>query len=153
MKVCLICLKNDFLCTGCRKKLENNSISNTDISLSRALFRLGINARFIKSFDTESYVVVLSDKANSGLLIGRAGRNVKRLCMMLGKDIKVIEHTRDERKFIENILNTPVLGINKIYGNNELYKIKVENRFRRRVENLSPLLSKVLEKNVRFVFE
>jgi len=153
MKICSICLKNDLLCNACNKKLESGSISQADVAVSLALFRLGIPSNFIKAFDAKERIVIVADKKNSGMLIGRGGRNAKRLGTMLGKNVRIIEHVNDEKKLIESVISSPILGINKIYGNNEIYKIRIEDRFRRRVDNMSGVVGKVLNKNVKFVFE
>ncbi len=141
------------LCGGCSKKLEKKMISELDINVSRALFKLGFDADFAKSIENEKYVLLLADRKNSGLLIGRGGRNAKRLSIMLGKEVRVIEQMDDERKLIEKIISTPILGINKIYGSSELYKVRMEKRFKNRVESLVPLISKAINKEVRMVFE
>jgi transcription antitermination factor NusA-like protein len=153
MKICSVCLNSDLLCGGCSRKLEKRIITETDVNVSRAVFKLGFDAEFLRSVDSDKCIVLLADSRNSGLLIGRGGRNARRLSIMLGKDIRVIEQINDERKLIEKIINTPVLGINKIYGKSELYKVRLERRFKNRVENLVPLVSKVINKDVTIVFE
>ena len=119
----------------------------------RAIFKLGFDAEFSKSVADERYMLILADKRNSGILIGRGGKNAKRLSIMLGKEVRVIEQTDDERKFIEKMISAPVLGINKIYGKKEFYKVRMERRFKQRVEALAPLLTKALNKEVTLVFE
>lgn len=153
MKICTVCLKSDMLCSGCGKRLEKNMISETDIALSRALFKLGFDAEFLKSIDCDGYVVVLADRKNSGLMIGKGGRNAKRLSLMLSKDVRIIQNVQDEKKLMETVISAPILGINKIYGKTEMYKLRIERRFKNRVEALSPLVSKVVNKEVRMVFE
>ncbi len=153
MKICSVCLKNDFLCNACNKRIASGHVSKTDVEMSRALFKLGIDADFIRSLDAGDYYVVVADKKGSGVLIGKGGRNSRRLTTVLGKNLRVIENVSDEKNLIEKIVGAPVIGINKVYGTKELYKVRVETRFRNRVESLSPLVSKIMDKNVKFVFE
>ena len=153
MKICQVCLSSDILCNGCGKKLEKGLMSETDIAISRAIFKLGLDAEFSKSAGHSNCIIVLADSRNSGLLIGRGGRNAKRLSTMLGKELRVIEQTGNEKTLIEKIVSAPILGINKIYGRTELYKLRIERRFRKRVEGMAPLLAAVLGKEVRMVFE
>ncbi len=153
MRICNVCLKNDFLCNACNKKVVSGHISKTDVDVSRAVYKLGIDADFLKSLVTDDYYVVVADKSNSGLLIGRGGRNAKRISTMLGKNLRIIEHTNDEKDLVENIIGVPVMGINKVYSGKESYKIRVDPRFRKRAESLSPLVNKILNKNVKFVFD
>lgn len=133
--------------------MEKGAISGLDVGVSRALFRLGLEADFSRSVEDDSRILLFADKTNSGMLIGRGGKNAKRLSIMLEKELRVIEQTDDERKLIEKIISAPILGINKIYGKSELYKVRMEKRFRQRAESLVPLVSKAIGKDVRMVFE
>jgi transcription antitermination factor NusA-like protein len=151
MKICSVCLKSDILCPGCTKKLEKGMITKTDIEIERYLFKLGIETDFIRSVDVGT-VFILATKAQASLLIGRAGNNAKRLGSMLGKSVRVIENTDDEKILIERILGVQVLGINKIYGARETYKIRLEKRTRFRVGD-SATVGKIINRNVQFVFE
>jgi transcription antitermination factor NusA-like protein len=153
MKICSVCLKNDLLCNACSKKVTSGQISKIDVDISRAIYKLGIEADFLKSFDFKDYYAVLADKKDSGLLIGRGGRNVRRLGIMLGKSLRIIEDTKDEKEIIENIISSPVLGVNKVYAKNEFYKIRVESRNKKRIDPLKSLVSEILGKEVRFLYE
>ncbi|MCX6815786.1 MAG: hypothetical protein NT120_02960 [Candidatus Aenigmarchaeota archaeon] len=153
MKLCSMCIKSDMLCNACNKRVESGLISKSDVAVSRALHKLHFDCDYMKSFETDGTLVILADRKATGLLIGKAGKNVNKLSTALGKQVKVIEHMTDEKKFIEKIIGGSVLGINKVYGQNEIYKIRVENRMRKRTQNMAPIVSKVLDKNVKFVFE
>jgi transcription antitermination factor NusA-like protein len=151
MKICSVCLKSDILCPGCNKKLNTGAITKTDVDIVRSLFKLGIETDFIRSVDIGP-VFILATKPQAGLLIGRSGRNAKRLGIMLGKDVRIIENTNDEKTLIERILGVQVLGINKVYGAKEIYKVRLERKSRFRVGDASTV-AKILDKNVQFVFE
>ena len=153
MKICNVCLANNFLCSGCTKKLERKEITNIDIEVSRAIHKLGLEADFSRSYEDDGFVAVFANKMHSGILIGRAGRNVKRLSLMLEKDVRIVETTDDERKMVERVLNVPVLGINKVYSKNETYRVKVQRLYRNRVTGMDSLLKKIVGKNVEFIFE
>ncbi|MBI4154236.1 hypothetical protein HY501_02790 [Candidatus Woesearchaeota archaeon] len=152
MKICSVCLKNDILCTGCSKRLESGKISRADIDVSRAIFGAGLDADFMRAFHASGCLAIVADSVNTGLLIGKSGRNVNKLTKAMGMEVRIIEHMNDEKKLIEKAISAPILGINKSYGKYEIYKIKLEKRFRKR-ENLMPLVSQLLNKNVKFVFE
>lgn len=153
MKICGICLKNDFLCNACRKKIDSGQVSKGDVTVSRTLFKLDIFANFIRSIETKDCIIIVADKKDAAILIGRGGRNAKKIAQALGKNARIIEQVDDEKKMIENIISRPVLGINKIYGDGETYKVRIENRFRKRVGEMSPMVAKVIGKNVKFIFE
>jgi hypothetical protein len=151
MKLCSVCLKSDILCPGCSKKLEKGAITNTDIGIERALFKLGIEVGFIRSVDLGD-VFILATKPQTSLLIGRGGKNAKRLGIMLGRNVRVIENADDEKTLIERILGVQVLGINKVYGAHETYKVRLEKKARFRVGD-STAVGKIINKDVQFVFE
>ena len=152
-KLCTVCLKSDILCAGCSRKLERGEITKIDMELERALFRLGIEVEFIKSFD-EGNIYVMATKKQAGLLIGRAGRNAKRLGIMLGKGIRIIEATDDEKLLIERVLGFQVTGINKVYASgNEIHKIRMHRKYKERTANYSQVLAKMIGRPVSFVFE
>ena len=152
-RICSVCLSSDILCGGCAKKMEKGLISEMDIAVSRALFKAGLDAEFIKVIDDKKHTLLIADSKNSGLIIGRGGRNAKKISQIMGKDVRVIEQVNDEKKLMEKIMSAPVLGINKIYGKSELYKVRMERRFKKRVEGLTPILSKAIGKEVKLVFE
>ena len=152
-KICNVCLKNDFLCNACSKNLLSGKVSALDVSLSRAIYRLGLETDFNRAMDAGDYMIVLADKSNSGVLIGKGGRNSKRLGIMLEKNVRIIEDVNDEKKLIESIVSAPIIGINKVYGKEESYKVRMEKRFKDRVGGMSPVLSKAVGNEVRMIFE
>lgn len=151
MKLCSVCLKNDYLCGGCGKKLAKGEITKTDVDVSRALFKLGVDSDFLRSVDTDT-LYILADRAQAGALIGRAGKNIKRLAIMLGRNVRIIESCDDEKALIERVLGVQVLGINKVYNKRELYKVRLERKARFRV-NDTAAVEKIINKNVQLVFE
>jgi len=158
MKICKICLQSNFLCSGCSEKLESGKITKTDVAITRAIHKMAdtmknFNADFLKSFESDKFIVIMADSKHTGMLIGKAGRNVKKLGEMLGKNVKVIEKT-SEKEMIETLLNVPILAINKIYAGHESYRIRIEKRFEKRVDKkLFQLIEKIIEKPVEVIFE
>ena len=150
-KICAVCRKSYMLCQACNKLLEEKKISGTDIKVSRALEKISMNAEFSRTIDCENKIVIIAGK-DSGKIIGRQGKNAMRLSKLLGKEIDVIEEG-DEKKMIEKMLRVPTLGINKVYGSEEKYKVRVEKRFRPRIKSTTALISKVLSKPVEIIFE
>ena len=50
MKLCSICLKSEILCSGCSIKRSKGEITQTDINVSRAIHKIGLdNAEFLPS--------------------------------------------------------------------------------------------------------
>lgn len=139
------------LCAACNSLLSACKISQTDVDLSRALEKLRLTAEFFNTIDHDNRIIIIAGK-DAGKIIGKGGKNAMSLTKLLGKEIDVIE-VGDEKKMIEKMLRVPTLGINKVYGSQEKYKIRIEKRFRQRVKTDSALMSKVLAKPVEIVFE
>ncbi|MBI4170562.1 MAG: hypothetical protein HY514_02625 [Candidatus Aenigmarchaeota archaeon] len=150
-KICSICRKSDMLCSGCNRLLEEKKITMTDVDLARAIEKLHLTAEFFNTVHHDNRIIIIAGK-DAGKIIGKDGKNATALTKMLGKEINVIE-VGDEKKMIEKMLRVPTLGINKVYGSQEKYKVRVEKRFRQRVNIDSALMSKILAKPVEIVFE
>lgn len=152
MKICGICLNNDMLCQACNNKLERGEISELDVKLSRALHKLGIRGDFIKAIDG-NYVVIFCDSSSASKLIGRSGRNAKKIEGAIGKRVRVIENS-GKKAVAEKVLNVPVIGINILYSGGESYKIRIQKQYQRKVkQEAASMLDKIFDKNVQLVFE
>jgi transcription antitermination factor NusA-like protein len=150
-KICKICRQSDMLCSGCNKLLREGMLTRTDIDVARAIEKMKLNASFTRTIDYSSRIIIIAGK-DAGRIIGKSGKNAKELSRILGKEIDVIEEG-NEKKMIEKMLRVPTVGINKVYGGVEKYKVRVEKRFRLQARADSMLMSKVLAKPVEIIFE
>jgi len=150
-KICKMCRNSDMLCSGCSKLLSEGKISKTDISVSRALEKLGINAEFTRTFLYENRLIIIAGR-DAGKIIGKSGRHAREISKILGTEVDVIEEG-DERKMVEKMLRVPTVGINKVYGAAEKYRVRIEKRFRPRAHADAAFISKVLRKPVEIIFE
>lgn len=151
-KICKICLNNDLLCHACNSKLGAGEITDSDVGIARALHKLSIGADFIKSVD-KGMVYILADKKNAKILIGRGGKNSKKLESVIKKKVRIIEKA-EEKEVIENVLGTDIIGINVLYTPKEKYRIRVQRIFRNRVNNEHVhVLNSLLGKDFDVVFE
>ncbi len=150
-KICSVCRHSDMLCSGCNRLLSEGKISQTDIDLSRAMEKMNLEAEFFRTIEHENRVIIIAGK-DAGKIIGRAGKNAIAISRALGKEIDVIEEG-DEKRMIEKMLRVPTLGINKIYGQEEKYKVRVERRFKPRIKASPFLVGKILGKQVEILFE
>lgn len=139
------------LCNACNRLLLEGRISQTDVDLARALEKLHVGAEFLRTVDHENRVIIIAGK-DAGKIIGRSGKNAMALASLLGRELDIIEQG-DEKKMIEKMLRVPTLGINKVYGRQERYRVRVERRFRAKIKTDSLLISKVLLKPVEIIFE
>ena len=151
MKLCSICRTSEILCSGCRKKLDTGHITQTEIEVSRALAKVIEDADFLKAVEHKNQIILLCDTGKARFLIGRAGKNVRELSRLVGKDVRIIEKA-DEKTMIENILGSPVVGINIVYGGIETKRIRVDSNYRR-LRGDAELLEKLLENKYEILFE
>lgn len=151
-KICKICLNNDILCQACDNALKTGRITKADVDLSRAVHKLGINADFLKSADS-GLLYILADRKDARILIGREGRNSRKLEAALKRKLRIIEK-RDEKDIIEKVLGTDIIGVNVLYTPKERYRIRVQKIFRNRVKPDSvAALKDLLGKDYEVVFE
>jgi transcription antitermination factor NusA-like protein len=159
LKICKICLQSDFLCSGCSSKLENNQITKTDVAIERALYNIAkdqkkFDADFLKSIELPEKVIILVDRKHVGSIIGKAGNNIVKLEKTLGKKVKVLEYTNDEKEMIKNIVGAPILAINKLYEKEESIKVRIERRYEKRVDkSAGEIIKNVIGKHASIVFE
>jgi predicted PilT family ATPase len=145
-------LKSDMLCSACNSKLQVGEITKADLAISRAIYSFRPDASFTSYIETKNFIIVLADKDNARKIIGKAGRNVKKMSEILKTHVKIVEigpHT----VMLEELLSVPVLAINKVYGNSESYRVRIEKKFHKRVRFPSSVAAKVINKPVEFIFE
>lgn len=108
------------LCSECKEKLEEGEINETDVELSKILYRLrrkdtipeGVG--LVKTKELEGSVLALIE-GNPALLIGRGGRIIRMISDELGEKIRVIKN--GDMIQITNDLIAPIraCGLNKLY--------------------------------------
>jgi transcription antitermination factor NusA-like protein len=153
LKICKICVKNDILCSACGRKLEKGEISHHDVKISRFLDSIYEGASFLKSFEAGGKVYVIVNEPDMGKIIGKSGKNVKKLGEMLGKDVKVLQK-EDEKRMIEKAFNVPVNGINKVYGQNEFYRVRIDKKAKRKFkEGFGSAIESIIGSKAEIVFE
>lgn len=151
-KICKICMNNDILCQACNARLGSGEISPVEVDISRALNKMGVKADFAKAI-YNGMVYILADKKNARFLIGRGGRNSRRLETEIKKKVRIIEK-EGEKEIIESVLGTDIVGINVLYTPKEIYRIRVQRLFRNRIKSEGvPALNALLGKKYEIVFE
>ncbi len=151
-KICKICMNNDMLCQACNGKLSKGEIAPVEVEIVRALHKLEIEADFVRAV-YDGFVYILADKRDARLLIGRGGRNSKKLELEMKKKVRIIENA-DEKEVIERVLGADIIGINIVYSPRQTRKIRVQRLFRHRVKPDSvKALGSLLDKEYEVVFE
>ena len=151
MKPCSICINSDILCSGCQKKVEIGLISKTDVEVSRALAKtVNVRTDFVRATEHKNQLIIVCEKKDAKLIIGRGGKNVREASKILGKDVRVVEKS-DEKKMLEDLLGTPVIGINIVYPD-EIRRIRIDKRFRK-LRADSVMLEKIMDSKYEIIFE
>ena len=151
MKICKICVNNDILCGACSAKLNRGEITELYVSVCRALRKSGIEADFEKAVENKDFVMIVSSDASK--LIGRGGRNAKKIEELVGKKVRIIEKA-DKKAMAEKILSTPVIGVNVLYSGDEKYRIRIQSIYRRKIsQGMISVAEDILGKKVEVVYE
>lgn len=105
--ICEVCALTTSLCASCRKKLEEGTISEKDVEVSRLLYKKKSDfsldsVELVKTIDLEKFLVLLT-KTDVGYLIGKNGRVASSLAKDLGKRIKVIKLGSELRSVVEEL--------------------------------------------------
>ncbi len=156
--ICDICLRSSILCSACQEKLNRGEITESDVNVSRVVFKLSERFRTLrdvtikKAIETKNNIVIIPEKGDSAKIIGRGGSIVRELSKNLNKNVRVIEETNDKRDFIEKmVFPAKVSAINILYTENgEKLKIVVSNIKKLPIseENLREVVKKIFGQDI-----
>jgi transcription antitermination factor NusA-like protein len=119
--ICELCLESERLCESCRKKLEDGSITESSVKISRIVYRIFEKAKMlggasIKNIvETGSFVLIVcgedyAEKMSSSDLI------LKQLSKETGKSVKVVSEAMDMKQLLQSLIEpVPLIGVDVIY--------------------------------------
>jgi transcription antitermination factor NusA-like protein len=121
-ELCSFCLKSGILCQKCSAKVKAGEISELDLKIARLLLSLEDkypslqNVCFYKAVEVEKTLAVLVGHGDVPKILGYGGKIVKAISDETGKNVRVLEYSVDDRKFLEDLF-TPfsILTINTIW--------------------------------------
>jgi transcription antitermination factor NusA-like protein len=122
VNVCNFCLKSGILCPKCQTKLKLGEISKTDLEIGRLLLSLEgsypplQDVYFHKAVETDSVLALLVGRGDVAKLLGFGGKILRAIGEKTGKNVRILEHGVDDRKFLEDLfapLN--IITINTIW--------------------------------------
>jgi len=120
--LCSFCLKSGILCQKCSARLKSGEISELDLKIARLLLSLEEkypslqNVCFHKAVDAGKTLALIVGPGDVSRLLGFGGKIIRALGEETGRNIRVLEHGGDERKFLEDLfapLN--IMTINTIW--------------------------------------
>jgi transcription antitermination factor NusA-like protein len=121
-ELCSFCLKSGILCQKCSAKVKAGEISDIDLKIARLLLNLEEkfpslqNVCFYKAVEVEKTLAILVGHGDVPKILGYGGKIVKTLSDETRKNIRVLEHGVDDRKFLEDLfVPFSILTINTIW--------------------------------------
>jgi len=120
--LCSFCLKSGILCQKCSARLKSGEISELDLKIARLLLSLEEkypslqNVCFHKAVDAGKTLALIVGPGDVSRLLGFGGKIIRALGEETGRNIRVLEHGGDERKFLEDLFAPlGIMTINTIW--------------------------------------
>jgi len=140
----------------CQAKLKSGKISEIDLKIARLLLSLEEkhpqlqNVYFHQAVETDGVLAIIVGQGDIARLLSVGGRIIREIGDMTGKQIRLLEHEVDDRKFLEDLF-TPmsILTINTIWLPDGTTETRVILKKRRRFQ--VPFDSKALKEIARKV--
>ncbi len=131
--ICNVCLSSDILCKVDKEKLETGIISESDVEISRKIYRLSKTLRPLRNItikkivETENFIIIICKIGDVAKIVGRSGVIVKKLSRVLKKNVKVVEEAKNMKDFIQKLLfPIPIIGTSILYTpEKELYRVRI----------------------------
>jgi transcription antitermination factor NusA-like protein len=164
--ICEVCLKSGILCPGCQQKLDKGEVSELDVKVARALHRASARNKEIKDITFERTIVVdslailLVEKADVPILMGKGGKVLKSLSNQLKMNVRVLGDLADPRVVADNLIRPArLLGVNTVFAvdGSDRYRIRVarddSEKMPLGLEDLQKLINTLTGQDVSVVFE
>ena len=110
------------MCQKCSTKVKTGEISDLDLKIARLLLSLEEkyptlqNVCFYKAVDVEKTLAIIVGHGDVPKILGYSGKIIKAIGDETGKNVKVLEHGVDDRKFLEDLfIPFSILTINTIW--------------------------------------
>jgi transcription antitermination factor NusA-like protein len=165
MGLCSFCLKSGILCQKCLAKVRSGEVSELDLKIARLLLSLEEkypslqNVYFHKAVDADGTLALVVGPGDVPRLLGYGGKIIRTLGDETGKNVRVLEHGVDDRKFLEDLFApVNIMTINTIWlpdGSTETRVILRRRRGARSsfdVKALKEIASKVRNITLRVEF-
>ncbi len=122
--ICGFCLKTDLpeLCPKCQIELDTGRITQNDVDISRYIWSLRRDYKFIDSLDVKR-IIEISDrfilvlKSPLDVFDTKNGRDLLlKLELEYGKPFKVVKYAKKVKTFINELIRpVKILGINQVW--------------------------------------
>lgn len=106
----------------CQAKLKSGKISETDLKIARLLLSLEEkhpqlqNVYFHQAVEADGVLAIIVGQGDIARLLSVGGRIIREIGDMTGKQIRLLEHEVDDRKFLEDLFAPfSIMTINTIW--------------------------------------
>jgi transcription antitermination factor NusA-like protein len=120
--LCSFCLKSGILCSKCQAKLKSGEVSETDLKIARLLLSLEAtnptlqDVCFLKAVETGDVMALIVGRGDLQRFFGQGRKIIKILEEKVGKSIRILEESTDDRKFLEDLFAPlSIITINTIW--------------------------------------
>lgn len=121
-QVCQFCLMSGMLCSKCQSKLDSGEITALDLKIGRMLLSIEKDypilqdVTFYGAVNADNTLALIVGKGDVARMLSYGGKIVKEISRLTGKNIRILEHGVDVRKFLEDLFAPlSVVTINKIW--------------------------------------
>jgi transcription antitermination factor NusA-like protein len=141
----------------CQAKLKSGKISETDLKIARLLLSLEEkhpqlqNVYFHRAVETDGVLAIIVGQGDIARLLSVGGRIIREMGEITGKQIRLLEHEVDDRKFLEDLFAPyTIMTINTIWLPDNTTETRVILRRRgRRTPTINVKALKEIARNVR----
>ena len=158
------CIKSSFLCSNCKRKLENNEISQFDIDIAKDLLEMEVKypslekASLYKTIDFGDVVIFIVGKGDKLRYTNDILKNLKKKYDIAY--LILVEKTKKIRQIVESLISPgKLIGLNEIFvptGDVE-YKAIISKVDKDKIlftrEELQELIEEISNQIIRISFE
>ena len=165
-KICKVCALSNIFCSQCLEKFEKGILNPMEVEIAKYLYEVEEKYKEIKNISLEEVsgvandnliVVVTSPQTLNPLLVATLS---KYLSNKSGKNVKIVEKTKDIKRFISQIFYpAKISSLNQVWlpeGSYE-YNIKINKeealKLNIDIKEIEKVISKFLSTNVRITID
>lgn len=161
MPICDRCSGSEGLCEPCQKRYDSGEISDLDLRVSRAIYKLYEKnaigeSGFEKTISTPDFIVIAT-KSNVSALIGKGGRVVRILSDRLNKKVRIVKMGDVKAVASDLIAPARIAGLTKLYTpEEEKQRILIPESDRAKIilseESIKKVISELCNANVEIKY-
>ncbi len=159
-----ICIKSGILCPRCQRLVDRGVVNKYEIPIMKELidleervFKELRKGKYKKAYQSGDLIIIVVEGINDPKALDRAGKELTR---RLNAKVKIVEHTGDIRRLVEQVVYpATLLGVNSLWlpDGSEQIIIRIYRRDQRFISgkkrHYEDILGQILGKPVRIRLE